>query len=82
MNDWTKLDDAICEHIQSGKGHPTNSTALAEIARESITENKLSAKVAWRVIDRRIQAMKKAGRIELSRRAGSGSRWRVVIPND
>lgn len=78
MHEYTKLDDAIVAHLQRGDGHPTNSAVLSALAMEVIRDNGLSARIGWRVIDRRIQALKTAGRIALERKAGSGPRWRVV----
>ena len=78
MKDWSKLDDAICAHIKRGAGHPTNSAHLAALAMDAVRENELSAQVGWRVIDRRIQAMRKSGRLVLGRAGGSGCRWVVT----
>ena len=78
MKDYSKLDDAICAHIKRGLGHPTNSPTLAALAMEVTRENGLSARVGWRVIDRRIQEMRKSGRLVLGRAGGSGCRWVVT----
>lgn len=83
MTEYTKyqmLDDAICAHIAKGYGHPTNSSALETIARPLLaSNNRPSPGVAWRLIDRRMQAMRKAGRLVYERtKAGGGhGRWRV-----
>ena len=55
--DYSKLDDAICHFLATRDGHATNSDYLCGIA-ETITGGK-----PWRLIDRRMQAMKKSGRI-------------------
>ena len=52
MTDFTALDDEICVYLSKQHGHATNSTQLIEIAG------------SWRLIDRRMQAMRKAGRIK------------------
>lgn len=53
------LDDAICAHLRHEAGHPTDSLALEEMAAKVYPK----ASVLWRAIDRRIQAMRKAGRL-------------------
>ena len=52
MTDYTALDDEICIYLSKHGGHPTYSWKLSEIAG------------SWRLIDRRMQAMRKAGRIK------------------
>jgi len=64
-NKYQTLDEAICAVIRAGRGHPTNSSALEEVARP--------------LIDRRMQAMRKAGLLEYGKPAEKGGpRWRVV----
>jgi hypothetical protein len=58
MQDYSALDDAICRFLEANDGHPTNNSALCEIAGKYAPSN-----VAWRLVDRRMQAMKKSGRI-------------------
>lgn len=58
MQDYSALDDAICSFLEANDGHATNSSALCKIAGEYTL-----GKVAWRLVDRRMQAMKKSGRI-------------------
>jgi DNA-binding transcriptional regulator PaaX len=76
---YKELDDAICEHIAQGRGHATNSSALEEIAKPLLASNKTPFPVAWRLIDRRMQTMRKDGRLVYERTKGGGhGRWRVV----
>lgn len=75
-NKYSDLDEAICVHIRSGRGHPTNSSALEAVARPLLATNKTPFPVVWRLIDRRMQAMRKAGRLAYDR--SGGGRWRVV----
>lgn len=57
--DYSRLDDAICEFLAEFDGHPTNNSSLVDIARTMTTGG-----TPWRLIDARIQAMRKAGRIK------------------
>ncbi len=78
-NKYQARDDAICAHISKGCGHATNSSALEAIARPLLASNKTPFPVAWRLIDRRMQAMRKAGRLVYERtKDGGHGRWRVV----
>lgn len=65
INKFQKLDDAICAHISQKLGHPTSSNALESVAREFTDDL-----IAWRLIDRRMQAMRKAGRLKYERASG------------
>ena len=76
---YKTLDDAICAHIAAGLGHSANSSALEAIARPLLASNKTPFPVAWRLIDRRMQTMRKAGRLVYERTKGGGhGQWRVV----
>lgn len=79
-NKYRSLDDAICEHVRAGRGSPTNSSALEAIAHPLLATNKTPFPVAWRLIDRRMQALRKAGRLKFHRNARTGLRpaWGVV----
>ena len=52
MTDNDKLDYMICEYLRQFDGKATSNDALIKLADGR-----------WRVIDARIQAMRKAGRI-------------------
>jgi len=70
------LDAAICEHIRAGCGHPTNNSELEEVARPLLVK---SFSLPWRLITRRMQTMRRAGRIAYERKRGGGhGRWVVV----
>jgi hypothetical protein len=76
--DYTEIDNAICHYLNTKDGHATINDQLCQMAAE-ITGGK-----PWRLIDRRMQAMKKAGRIEFvgrkqARELGIGRHgWRVL----
>lgn len=83
MNKYQTLDDAICAHLLFGNGgHPTNNATLERIARELVEAGiggRSPLPAAWRLIDRRIQAMRRAGRLEYVRQKGGGhGKWRVI----
>lgn len=79
---YKELDDAICAHIRSGMGHPTNSRALDELAKPLLAANKTPYPVAWRLIDRRIQVMRKAGRLVYERTKGGVAHGRRMVVDD
>jgi hypothetical protein len=76
--DYTQLDHAICKWLSCYHSQPTNNDQLCQMAAE------LTSGEPWRLIDRRMQAMKKAGRIEFVGRKqalelGIGRHcWRVL----
>ena len=82
QNKYERLDAAICAHLRTGRGAPTNSSALEAIARELLesgTGGRAPFPVAWRMIDRRMRAMRKAGRIVYGKPIPPHmARWRVV----
>ena len=64
---YESIDSAICKHIILGRGHASNSARLEQMARNVIEAGiggNHPSPVAWRLIDRRMQAMRKSGRIE------------------
>lgn len=78
-NKYKALDDAICAHIAQERGHPIHSSALKTIALTLLDSNKTPPPVAWRLIDSRMQAMRKAGKLVYERTKGGGhGRWQVV----
>lgn len=72
------LDQAILDHIRRGFGHPTNSSNLEAIAQRTIDTHHLRATIPWRLIDRRISELKKAGKIVLGAKRDRGSRWSLA----
>ena len=75
---YAELDSAICEHIERGKGHPHYSDSLINIARPLLSK-KTPFPEEWRLIDRRMQAMRKAGRLVYERPSDGGrAKWRVA----
>ena len=78
-NRFHALDEAICEHVLREVGHPMYSSALATIARPLLATNKTPFPEEWRLIDRRMQTMRKAGRLAYERtRNGGHGRWLVI----
>jgi hypothetical protein len=76
MDRFKDLDDAICKHIESGtRQHPIYSQRLAEMACSEIGTTDDSDERVWRLIDRRLQALKKAGRLVYRRPL-----WVLVSP--
>lgn len=56
--DYEELDDAICAFLIKNDSHPTISQNLCNIAQ------RFTDGVSWRLIDRRLQEMRKSGRIK------------------
>lgn len=68
MTDYTELDNAICRHIQSATTHPIYNADLNRQAAQ------ITGGETWRLIDRRLQAMRKAGRLSYDKHT---RRWYV-----
>jgi hypothetical protein len=60
--DYSELDDAICKFLANNDGHPTNNSTLEGLAAKTI--NTAKRQQPWRIIDRRMTAMRKAGKIK------------------
>jgi hypothetical protein len=78
--DYTAFDDAICEYLEGDHAcHPTLSDALLRRAAAVLgVRYDYADKLLWRLIDRRLQAMRRAGRIRHVREVGMRQRWEVV----
>ena len=79
MNSGYKfLDDAIVEHLSKSSIHPIYDSALIAKANEELGLPEYTSPAikdrAWRLIDRRLQALRKAGRIAYVRK---GKKWAV-----
>ena len=78
--DYTKLDEAIVRDIADGaRGGFTYRDKLLRIADPLAKPRQYGSLVdrdGWRVIDRRLQALRKAGRITWSRAEG----WQIAQP--
>lgn len=78
-NKYEALDAAIVEHIREGRSHPIYSSALESIARPLLDTQKTPFPAPWRLIDRRMQALRRAGRLAYQRKKGGGhGQWQVV----
>lgn len=77
---YKELDDAIVQHIAKRPGHhPIYSGPLLDMAANELgRENQLGDDKEWRLIDRRMQALKKEGRIVFKRQP---ARWEVAPSN-
>jgi len=71
--DYTLFDNAIVSHVREGKNTFTQLSAgrLCEFA-----DKLAGVSQGWRLIDRRLQALRKAGKLSYDRKAG----WTVASP--
>ncbi len=80
---YRALDDAICQHLSSGSAkHPIYAELLLRLACEvlDIAADDGTDR-AWRLIDRRLQALRKAGAISYVRSGEFGrGHWRACPP--
>ena len=74
---YKELDDAICRHIAEKRTiHPTSAKSLRDFAANELgTGAYKGCDKEWRLIDRRLQALKKAGVIQYARQT---ARWVLV----
>ena len=82
MSAYKDLDDAIIAHlVQQPWRHPIYSQYLLQAAGQALGRTIASGdEKEWGLIDRRLQALRKAGRIEFVR--GVKKQWQVVKPNE
>ena len=62
MNKYAYLDERICKYLERRGIHPNNSIHLIALATKMIADLDLTTN-AVRLIDRRLQAMRKEGKI-------------------
>jgi hypothetical protein len=79
--DYSKLDDAICEFIANSYIHPKDSDGLEDMATAFVFR-----KFARGLIESRMKAMRKAGRIKYvgngkNNSSGKSHGWVVCIPD-
>jgi hypothetical protein len=73
VTDYAQLDEAICRWIaDNSAGHPANSRHL-----EGIAATLVSGGEPWRLIDRRLQELRKSGRVQYTGRRRSYHGWIV-----
>ena len=74
--DYTALDEAILEQITIDECWPTPLRGHPMYAHKvyGIADQNAAAGTGWRLIERRIQAMRKAGKLSYTRKDG----WRVT----
>lgn len=77
-HDYTEFDAAIIDSIRHGKTHMRQldqHKPLIEMAKPfCLSINGRHPQPEWRVIDRRLQALRKAGKIKHS----SGAGWKIA----
>lgn len=78
------MDEAIVEHVRTSSLHPIYSKGLLRVAAAQLGEpESMESEKQWRLIDRRLQALRRAGKITYSRKVEKGDgQWQVVQPND
>lgn len=80
MTDYTKLDELILDRISAGQ------TQLDGINSQDVRveANRIAAETGrdqFRVVDGRLQSLRKAGRIEFKRGVLSGG-WALAVPKE
>lgn len=74
MLNYEKLDREIIEYISLHYGNcPANSMILEMVAKKCNPHST----VPWRIVDRRTQALRKAGKIKLD----NNRKWVCIAPN-
>ena len=77
---YKELDEAIIAHLEREPWrHPIYVESLARLAARELGRGDLpyGDDKEWRLIDRRLQALRKAGRIRHARETGLKPRWEV-----
>lgn len=76
MTDYSLLHNSILSYVRGGRVHfhDLNAGRLAEFANRLAGKNKRGDPQGWRLLDRRLQALRKAGKLAYDRKAG----WSVV----
>jgi hypothetical protein len=79
---YEALDRAIIEHLaREPFRHPIYVRALLAVAAQALSLGpNASGDKGWRLIDRRLQALRRAGTIRYVREVGLKPRWEVVRP--
>ena len=76
---YDELDRAIVKHLQESLQHPIYASTLLHLASELLAlPPEHIEDYAWRLIDRRLQALRRLGSVSYSRQAGSGHGWIVT----
>ena len=68
--DYTRLDAEIIEQISKGKSNFTSIYIAVSMTVARMIEPTSKKSDDWRVVDRRLQSLRKAGRISYSGRGG------------
>ena len=74
--DYSALDAAIVQRIRDGAStfSAIDAREVSEIANDLATPDSRGRRCGWRLVDRRLQALREAGRIAYTARSG----WAVV----
>ena len=80
---YKTLDEAILEQLEHWpRSHPIYVVSIAIIAAHELGRDTTHGdEKEWRLIDCRLQALKKAGRLRYVREVGLKPQWQVATPN-
>lgn len=84
MSRYAELDEAIVGYIARNRKNPMHSSAVGKLSAEALgRDSEHGDEKEWRLIDRRLQAIRKAGRIKYEKATINGAGgWRVVDDNE
>lgn len=73
--DYSLFDNALLAHIHAGKAHFHQITSghVMVLADKLAGKDKRGDPQGWRLIDRRLQALRKAGKLVYDRKSGWSS---------
>lgn len=74
MSTYQQLDELIVEAIRQRR----NPLYASSVCGESCRLAALTGREEFRVIDGRLQALKRAGKIKFARKAGLGGGWQAL----
>lgn len=80
MKDFKELDEAIVNHVLTNSLHPIYSEVLLRAAAAILNEPESPrSEKQWRLIDRRLQSMRRSGKLKYDRKVESGhGQWTVM----
>jgi len=77
MSKYTELDSKILNLIQNGCDTFQSLSRRLSAEAEQITDASVEG---WRIVDRRLQALRKAGKVRSGRRMGR-AHWMLPMPD-
>lgn len=74
--DYTLFDRSVLSHVSAGKSqfYQISAGGLLHFANELAGKDARGDDMGWRLIDRRLQALRKAGKLTYDRKTG----WQVA----